>query len=109
MEKKTYYVNIGSQEISQIPYGANTEYTIEATDEEVFLLREKFNEIHEDDFGTYIRAHIPYVQYHDDRDNDKYDNDLQEALQMIYKLANQETKQAMEESNIGQEKNNETI
>ncbi|SHM91423.1 hydrolase [Gracilibacillus kekensis] len=107
MEKRTYYVNIASQEISQIPYGTNTEYTIEATDEEVFLLREKFSEIHDDDFGTYIRAHIPFVQYHDDRDNDEYDRDLQDAFQMIYQLASPETKLAMEEANIGQKKNEE--
>ncbi|UOQ85353.1 hydrolase [Gracilibacillus salinarum] len=105
MEKKTYYVNIASQEISQIPFGNNASYTIQATDEQVFLLREKFNELHEDDFGTFVRSHIPYVQYHQDLENDEYDNDLKDVFQMLYQLATPETKQAMEESGIGIEKN----
>ncbi|WP_018934089.1 hypothetical protein [Gracilibacillus lacisalsi] len=106
MEKKTYYVNIASQEISQIPYGNNAEYTIQATDEEVFLLREKFNEIHEDDIGTFVRAHIPFVQYHQDPENDDYDTDLQNVMQMIYQLATPETKQAMDESGISPKNEN---
>ncbi|MDX8044796.1 hydrolase [Gracilibacillus sp. S3-1-1] len=100
MEKKTYYVNIASQEISQIPYGNNTAYTIEATDEEITQLRAKFNEVHEDDFGTFIRAHIPYVQYHQDTENDEYDTDLQQVIQMLYQLATPETKKAMDESDL---------
>ncbi|MFC4404798.1 hydrolase [Gracilibacillus xinjiangensis] len=103
MEKKKYYVNIGTQEISQIPYGANTEFVIEATDEEIFLLREKFNEIHDADMSAFVRAHIPYMPYHNDPQNDKYDSGMKGVYQMIYNLADSETKKAMDEENIGRE------
>ncbi|WP_163536607.1 hydrolase [Gracilibacillus sp. YIM 98692] len=98
MEKKKYYVNIGTQEISQIPYGNNDHIVIHATDEEVFNLREKFNEMHDAEIGTFVRAHIPFVPYHHDTQNDDYDRGIQEVMQMIYQLADAETKKAMESS-----------
>ncbi|WP_066192629.1 MULTISPECIES: hydrolase [Gracilibacillus] len=100
MEKRQYYVNIGTKEISQIPYGNNATYTIKATGEEVFLLREKFNEIQQDEMGTFVRSHIPFMQYHQDPENQEYDNDLQEIYQMIYQLATPETRQALQESGM---------
>ncbi|MFC4387190.1 hydrolase [Gracilibacillus marinus] len=103
MTKKTYYVNIATQEISQIPYGTNTQFTIEATDEEVFLLREKFNEVRSAEFSTYIRAHIPFVPYHNDPENDAYDEGLSGAYQMIYKLGTEETKAGMKREKIGED------
>ncbi len=86
MIKRKYYVNIGTQEISQIPFGTNSEFVIQANDEEIFLLREKFNEIHDADMGTFVRAHIPFVPYHNDSQNDDYDSGLKGAYQMIYEL-----------------------
>ncbi|SER99493.1 hypothetical protein SAMN04487944_114128 [Gracilibacillus ureilyticus] len=103
MNKKKYYVNIATQEISQIPYGTNTEFVINATDEEVFFLREKFNEIRDADMGAFVRAHIPFMPYHNDPQNDEYDSGLKGAYQMIYDLADNETKKAMQEANIGKE------
>ena len=100
MEKRKYYVNIGTKEISQIPYGNNTTYTIEANGEEVFQLREKFNEVFDDELGTFVRAHIPFLPYHQDSENQEYDKDLQDIFQMIYQLATMETRQAMKEAGM---------
>ncbi|KAB8131475.1 hydrolase [Gracilibacillus oryzae] len=103
MEKKKYYVNIGTQEISQIPYGTNAEFVIYANDEEIFLLREKFNEIRDADLSSYVRAHIPFIPYHNDPQNDDYDSGIKGAYQMIYNLADSATKTAMDDANIGKE------
>ncbi|GAB2543834.1 hydrolase [Gracilibacillus alcaliphilus] len=100
MEKRQYFVNLATKEISQIPYGNNTSFTIEATGEEIFKLREKFDEVYHDEFGTFLRAHIPFLQYHEDPENQEYDQDLQEVMQMIYQLATPETRQAIQESGI---------
>ncbi|PWU68112.1 MULTISPECIES: hypothetical protein [Gracilibacillus] len=103
MEKKKYYVNIGTQEISHIPYGGNAEFVIQANDEEITLLRLKFDEIHDADLSTYVRAHIPFTPYHNDPQNDAYDEGIKGVYQMIYELADEETKAAMDKYNIGKE------
>lgn len=104
MGKKTYYVNIGTHEISQIPYGENAMYTIEADEMEVFELRKRFNAINDAEVGTYIRSHIPFVPYHKDGENDAYDKGLHEAIQMIYQLGVEKTKKDLEELGLYKDK-----
>lgn len=101
--KKTYYVNIGTHEISQIPYGENAMYTIEADDMEIFQLRKKFNDIQDADAGTYIRSHVPFVPYHQDGENDAYDQGLQEVIDIIYELGTDKTKQDLQEIGLYKE------
>src|SRR5699024_1006923 len=104
MEKKTYYIDIASKEITQIPYGNNTAYTIQATTKEIDALRGIFNEMGNAEIGTYIRSHIPIVPYHKDAANDQYDAGLHSAIDMIYQLATPSTRQAMEKAKIIEEK-----
>ncbi|ENH97125.1 hypothetical protein J416_06737 [Gracilibacillus halophilus YIM-C55.5] len=100
MEKKKYYVNLGTQEISQMVYGNNNDFTIYATGEEVFLLREKFNDIHDADMRSYVRSHIPFTPYHNDPQNDDYDTGMTEVIQMIYQLGDEKTKKDINEMGI---------
>lgn len=100
MEKKTYYINMGSQEISQIRYENNDHFIIQATEDEVRLLRAKMDNMHDADFGTYMRAHVPIMSYHKDRSNDEYDLGITEAFQMIYDLGDDETKHHIEEMGV---------
>ncbi|WP_186576444.1 hydrolase [Aquibacillus kalidii] len=100
MEKKKYYVNIGTQEISQVEFGNNNDFIIHANDEEVFLLREKMNEMYNADMNGFVRAHIPYVPYHNDESNDNYDDGLIDAFKMIHDLGDGKTREHIESMNI---------
>ncbi|MCT2535843.1 hydrolase [Aquibacillus koreensis] len=96
MEKKKYFVNIGTLEISQMEYGNNKDFTIYATGEEVYHLREIMNEMYDSDMRGFWRAHVPYVPYHNDKSNDTYDDGIVEAFQMIHDLGDETTKEHIE-------------
>ncbi len=100
MEKKKYYVNLQSKEISQIQYQNNDMFTIEATDEEVLLLRKKLDGADVAEYDTFWRAHVPIVPYHNDPSNDRYDRNLREAYQMIYDLGDDATRSFIEETGM---------
>lgn len=92
MERKTYYISLGEGNISQVRSANSWDYQIKATDEEITRLREIFDQNYSADWQGFFRAHIPYIEYHFDRDNDAYDNGLQQIYKMIYELGDEETK-----------------
>ncbi|GAA0428493.1 hypothetical protein GCM10008983_00990 [Lentibacillus halophilus] len=93
MDRKKYYVNAGSKEISQVRFDNNDVFTIFATDDEVNTLRHKMNNMDASDTRTFFRAHVPIKPYHDDESNDDYDHEITEAYRMIHALGDDETKQ----------------
>ncbi|WP_100013191.1 hydrolase [Lentibacillus sediminis] len=84
MEKKTYYVNIAAGEISQIPYDNNDEFIIQATQEEVSMLRAHLNNMHDASVDAFWRAHVPIKPYHEDQPNDDYDSNMVKVYQMLH-------------------------
>lgn len=100
MEKKKYFVNVGSQEISQIPYDNNVDFTIYATDEDVRLLRAKMDDVHDAGFRSFFRAHVPIISYHKDESNAEYDQGMIEAFGMIYDLGNEETREHIKSMDV---------
>jgi len=100
MKKKKYYVNLQSKEISQIAYQNNTNFVIHATDTEVTLLREKLNNANDAEFDSFFRAHVPIMPYHRDGPNDRYDESLIGAFQMIYELGDDDAKTFIKDSGL---------
>lgn len=100
MEKKWYYVDMQSREISQTKFDNNHHYKIYASDEEVEQLRRIFDRVYEADREAYWRSHVPFVPYHHDRGNDLYDRSFTEALQLIYELGDADTKRFIESEGI---------
>lgn len=92
-QKKTYYIEVGSGEISQSSTDSPWNFKIEATDEEIIELREYFDQNYSTEWQNFFRAHVPYVQYHYDRENDSYDQTLIEIYRIIYKLGDEVAKQ----------------
>lgn len=99
-QKKTYYIDVGTGEISRSATSSTWSYKIEATDEEISDLRELFEQNYENEWGSFWRAHTPYVQYHHDRENDAYDNTLKQMYGMIHKLGDEEAKNHIESMDI---------
>lgn len=100
MEKKTYYVSVGSGEISQMKYGNNEDFIIQATQDEVRLLREKMSNMDNASFRSFFRAHVPIMAYHKDKANDDYDHNMTEAFQMMYNLGDEQTKSHIESMGV---------
>ncbi|WP_342447731.1 hydrolase [Lentibacillus salicampi] len=98
--KNKYYVNLGSQEISQIKYDNNDALIIFATDDEIRTLRGKLDGMHDSDMRSFFRSHVPIMPYHNDKPNDDYDVGVTEAFQMIYELGDKETKKHIDDIGI---------
>ncbi len=99
-QKKTYYIEIGSGEITQSAIDSPWNFKIEATDDEIKKLREQFDIIDANEPTDFIRAHIPFKEYHYDQENDTYDEALKNIYGMVYKLSDNEAKKFIDEMGI---------
>ncbi|WP_426452398.1 hypothetical protein ACP26L_10090 [Paenibacillus sp. S-38] len=101
MDKKTYYIAVGSGEILEpADSTGNFEFEIQATDEEIDQLAELFEDQDDAEGDTAVRAVIPYRLYHKDKENDVYDANLEEIYRMLHKLGTPETRSHIESMNI---------
>lgn len=99
-QKKTYYIEVATGEISQSATSSTWNYKIEATDEEIIKLREYFDQNYSNEWQNFFRAHVPFVQYHYDRENDAYDETMKEVYGMLHDLGDEETKKHIESMGI---------
>ncbi|MBU7320664.1 hypothetical protein [Paenibacillus oleatilyticus] len=101
MEKKTYYIAVGSGEILEPEdVTGNFEFEIQATEEEVDKLQEIFEELAMNEEDTAVRAMIPYREYHADKENDAYDWNLTEIYRMLHELGTPDTRKHIEAMNV---------
>ncbi|NHM32257.1 hydrolase [Neobacillus terrae] len=100
-EKPTqiYYLDIATGEIMMDP---NWDWTfrLQATDDEIDLLREMLDEEYETDWEAFSRAHVPFLEYHKSSPNNEYDDRMVYIYAMIYKLGDAEAKRHVEEMGI---------
>ncbi|MCU9614290.1 hydrolase [Caldibacillus lycopersici] len=100
MDKEKYYINVASGEISRNKTASSWHFEIEATAEEIKHLRELFRTMDSANLQSFVRSHIPFLEYHVDPENDIYDSGIIQVYKMIYQLGNQETKQQIREMGI---------
>lgn len=99
-EKKTYYVEVATGEISQSATSSTWNYKIEADDEEIIKLREYFDENYSIEWQSFFRAHVPFIEYHHDGENDAYDKTMKEVYSMLYELGDNDAKNHIESMGI---------
>jgi hypothetical protein len=99
-QKKTYYIDISSGEITQSASDSPWNYQIEATPEEIQTLRTYFDQNEKADLVNFFRAHIPFLEYHYDKENDVQDYQLKQVYQFIYQYGSDDTKQHIESMGI---------
>lgn len=99
-QKKTYYIDVGTGHITQSATDSTWSFKIYATDHEIKKLRNLFDQNYSTEWQNFFRAHVPYVPYHYDQENDAYDSKIQEIYAIIYKLGDEEAKQHIEAINI---------
>jgi hypothetical protein len=95
MDKNIYWVSVANHEIVPRGDGANHEFEIEASDEELDELRELFDEADQIDNSLAKRAVTPFEVYTPMGQEVKtlpYDKQLREIYSAIYMLGLPETK-----------------
>lgn len=100
MDKKTYYVSVGSGDIVRREDATNFEFEIQANDEELNKLEELFEDKEEAETGSARRAVTPYYDYHHDGENDAYDASLKDIYKLIHSLGTPETKAHIESMHL---------
>nr|WP_057772289.1 hypothetical protein [Cytobacillus dafuensis] len=98
--KKAYYIKVETGEISQSKTDSSWDFKIEATDDEIIELRDYFNQNYSTEWMNFFRAHIPFIEYHDDKDNDAYDSTIRKVYEMIYQLGDQEARRHIQSMGI---------
>jgi hypothetical protein len=99
--KKTYYVDLVSGDVLDRPgITENPSFKIEATDEELQGLKTLLSESYNADMQSYVRAQVPYVEYHKDSANHKYDQALKKIYALIYLLGDTVAKNHIEKMEI---------
>jgi hypothetical protein len=99
-ERRTYYIEVASGEITQSQSNSPWNFKIEANDAEIHTLRSYFDENEQAELGNFLRAQIPFKEYHLDKENDIQDEKLKHIYQLIYHLGDQEAKQHIESMGI---------
>lgn len=90
--KRTYYITLGTGEISSVGTASPWNFKIEASPDEIKLLRSYFDQTEAIGWQNFIRAHIPFKLYHEDKENDAYDDTMQKIYKLIYDLGDEEAK-----------------
>ncbi len=104
-QKHDYYIEVGAAEISRSATDSTWSFKISATDEEITQLREVFDSNYSADWQSFYRSHVPYIQYHFDRENDAFDNNLLQVYEIIHRLGDEEAKKHIESMGILNENN----
>lgn len=99
-EKNTYYIEIGSGEISRSKTSSTWNYKIQATDEEITKLRQIFDDNYTTEWVNFFRAHVPFLEYHHDQSNDEYDANMKKVYAMIYQLGDEEAREHIRSTGI---------
>ncbi|WP_057913963.1 hypothetical protein [Peribacillus muralis] len=99
-ERQTYHVDLVSGDVLGQKLEENPSFTIHATDEELAELKQCLEEQHKDDSETYARSHVPYLLYHHDRANDKYDAAMKKLYAIIYRLGDENARNHIEDIGI---------
>ncbi|MDD9265522.1 hypothetical protein ACFPES_00610 [Paenibacillus sp. GCM10023248] len=102
MDKKTYYVNVGTGEVLEDPSALNYEFSISATDEEIDQLQELLEEIDNSSQASYATSWYPWKVYSTETSefNQDYDYYLTEIYRTLHRLGNDQTKQHIESMEI---------
>jgi hypothetical protein len=95
MKKNNYYVSVQASTILENQGDAAYEFIIHATPEEMNYLQDMMNEKMEYDDATSIRAHLPGLPYHQDVENDEYDDSLKQIYKKIYEYGDDAAKKTI--------------
>jgi len=78
------------------PEDSPWEYEIDAEPEVLTVIDQLFDQKEEFESQNFLRSHLPYVQYHLDKENDAIDLRLKKLYAVIHEYGNEEAKKHIE-------------
>lgn len=97
MSKETLYVSISDQRLYRYPDESPWEFKIEVDREMVPVFQQLFSQINNIEFANFWRAHLPYVPYHMDKENDQIDYRTKKLYALVHEYGDQESKEFIEQ------------
>ncbi|HLQ95174.1 MAG TPA: hypothetical protein VK108_02215 [Pseudogracilibacillus sp.] len=98
MTREKYFIDFTNLQISQSEVKENHGLVIHATQAEVDVLSHKFDALQSDQVMTMFRANTPIMLYHNADSEDDFKVTIREALEMIYDLGDEKTRDFIEET-----------
>lgn len=92
MDKKRYYVSVQAGTIMEKQGDSAYEFEIDASEADVQLLREWFEQRASYEFDSFEQVLVVAIPYHLDTANDQYDECMRAIYSKIYQLGTEETK-----------------
>lgn len=97
---KRYYISLQDGLISQNSDASPWQFAIMADEDDVLALREYFDQLYLSNRNSFLRAHVPFVEYHYDSQNDQADRIRKELYELIYKLGDDPTRSFISENGL---------
>ncbi|NEW08651.1 hypothetical protein GK047_21890 [Paenibacillus sp. SYP-B3998] len=100
MEKKPYFINVGTGEVLEDKKALNFEFEILASEEDIDKLQELLEETDNSSQGSYASSWLPWKVYYSNEANQEYDYYLTEVYRTLHQLGTEETKRHIESMHI---------
>ncbi|MCZ2260714.1 transposase [Sporosarcina sp. G11-34] len=97
MSKHKMYVSVVNQKVYSRPEDSLWEYEVEVPQEYVKIFNGLFKQTEELEWRNFLRAHLPFIPYHNDRDNHEIDLRTQKVYALIHEFTDTESKRFIEE------------
>lgn len=97
MSKHKMYVSIVNQKVYSHPDDSLWEYEVEVPQQYVKVFNGLFDQTAELEWRNFLRAHLPYIPYHNDRDNHEIDLRTQKVYALIHEFTDTKSKRFIEE------------
>ncbi|MDW0114990.1 MULTISPECIES: transposase [Sporosarcina] len=95
-DKVKMYVSVQSQQVYPHKYASPWEYEVEMSREFLPIFEQIFREMDRLEFRNFLRAHLPYVPYHYDKNNHEVDDKTMKIYALIHEFSDEETKKFIE-------------
>lgn len=96
MTKCKLYVSISDQRIYTHSTDSHWEYEIEIERPYIPIFKSLFDQMQLLEVDNFFRAHLPYIPYHYDKENDALDNRLYKVYALIHEFADRDTQKFIE-------------
>lgn len=97
MDRYKMYVSVTDQRVYHHPDDSLWDYEVRIPRQYIPIFHALFRQTSELEFRNFLRAHLPYVPYHYDRDNHDIDVRTQMVYALIHEFTDNESKQFIEQ------------
>lgn len=97
IDTTTIYLSVANQSYSYEPLGLPCEFKLNLEDQQVKIFENLFLQLDSLEFHNIVRAHLPYIQYHLDEENDEIDARLKKIYALIHEFGDSQTKEFVEQ------------